>query len=85
MDVGRTGFQLQLLVRIVFHVITGYIGREIPGIVGVTCGGKYAFTGPNTDIRAAGERPKRDGWELAAIIKPIRQIQVFGARRLRAC
>ena len=84
-DMGRAGFQLQLFIRIVFPVRTVYIGRELPGIVGVTCGGKYAFTGPNTDIRAAGERPKRDGRELAAIIKTIRQIQVFSTRRFRAC
>ena len=79
-DMSRAGFQLQLLIPIVCHMVTGYIGGEIAGIVGFACGGEYAFTGPDADICAAGEGAERDDWQVTAIIKPIRQIQVFGGR-----
>ena len=77
---GRAGFQLQLFIRIVFHMITVYIGREIPGIVGFARVGEYVDTGPNPDIRAAGEGSKLDDRQIAAVRESIRQIYVFGGR-----
>ena len=79
-DMSRAGFQLQLLIPIVCHMVTGYIGGEISGIVGFACGGEYAFTGPDADICAAGEGAERDDRQVTAIREAIRQIQVFGGR-----
>lgn len=45
MDMGCAGFQLQLFVRIVFHVVAGVIGGEITRIVRIARSGKYRFFG----------------------------------------
>ena len=45
MDMGCTGFQLQLFVRIVFHMVAGVIGGEITRIVRIARSGKYRFFG----------------------------------------
>ena len=45
MDMGCTGFQLQLFVRIVFHMVAGVIGGEITRIVRIARSGKCRFFG----------------------------------------
>ena len=67
-------------------MVAGVIGEEVFRIVCFTCSGKcYVFSGRNADICAAGEGPKLDGRQIAAVCESMRQMQVIGARRFCAC
>ena len=67
-DMGRAGDEVQLLVILILHMVSGVIGEEVVRIVRFACGGKCcSFFGRNADIRAAGESSKFDDRQIAAV------------------